>query len=185
MLLQISPEDWVTDGQTGKQYMVLNTDNFKYDEIQQMCHNHGGFLPEPRDQRENLFLDSLGTEMFVLGMTDRLQEGRWIWESDQTPVTWTGWIFTEPNGGSSANCAVMTGTRYSQHEGHRTDGWIDYNCNSREEFGRNTSKSLICQRNIGRFIFFYTPVTYLSCILEDFFIFSLITHTYIFVLKLL
>ena len=149
MLFHIPPADWSTDERTGKQYLVLDTDHFKYDVIQQVCHNHGGFLPEPRDQGENLFLDSLGTEMFALGMSDRLEEGRWVWESDQTPVTGRGWIWDEPNGGSSNNCAVMTRTRYSQHAGHRTDGWIDYNCDSREDFGRGTPKSLICQRNTG------------------------------------
>ena len=72
--LSYSPGQWITDARTGKQYLVLDTDDIKHDQVQQQCHIHGGFLPEPRDEKDNQFLDSLDTDTFLLGLTDSAVE---------------------------------------------------------------------------------------------------------------
>ena len=149
----MSTGNWVTDERTKKQYLVLETDDLVYDDLQQVCHNHGGFLPEPRDEAENQFLDSLGTEMFTLGMTDRDVEGQWVWDSDGSPVTWKTWVhWTDygsiPNGGTGKNCALMLRHLQSEWRGHRTDGWADYSCTSDSAL-KTLPKSLICQKNPG------------------------------------
>ena len=133
--------------------MVLDTDDLVYDVIQQVCHNHGGFLPEPRDEAENTFLDSLGTEMFTLGMTDRDVEGQWVWDSDGSLVTWTKWVqYTgskpSPNGGDVENCALMMRNFNSQADGHTSDSWGDYRCGS-TSFWNSKPISLVCQKNPG------------------------------------
>ena len=153
LTLQMSTDNWITDKRTGKQYMVLNTHDLVYDDLQQWCSEYGGFLPEPKDEQENQFLDSLDTDMFALGMTDRKEEGVFVWDSDGSPVTWTSWIkwtatHSEPNGGPDSNCVIMARGMYSENVGHRTDGWVDYNCNSYPYY-KSQPKSLICQKNPG------------------------------------
>ena len=131
----------------------METDDLTHDDNQQVCHNHGGFLPEPRDEGENQFLDSLDTEMFLLGMTDRDVEGQWIWQTDGSIVTWFRWVqWTDrsqpPNGGSQQNCALMLRGQGSEFSGHTTDSWADYTCGS-DNYFRSRPKSLVCQRNPG------------------------------------
>ena len=150
MIIQMSPVDWITNERTGKQYLVLDTDDLVHDDNQQVCHSHGGHLPEPRDVTENQFLDSLGTEMFTLGMTDLLVEGQWVWDSDGSPVTWAGWIFSEPNGGTGENSALMVRNMYSSYAEHKSDGWIDYGYAKDKKLSSDSNpKSLICQREPG------------------------------------
>ena len=72
---------------------MLDIDDLVYEDNQRACHDLGGFLPEPRYEVENQFLDNLQTDTFALGMTDRDVEGQWVWDSDGSPVIWTGWIF--------------------------------------------------------------------------------------------
>ena len=146
----ISPTDWITDGQTGKQYLVLDTDELVYDVNKQTCHNLGAFLPEPRDELENQFLDLLGADTFLLGLTDKVTEGQWVWDSDGSPVTWGSWITwanggSEPDGGVQQNCMVMARNWQSNEGGHRSEGWMDTNCQSPEIY-RDIPKSLVCQR---------------------------------------
>ena len=145
MLFQISP-DWITDPKTKKQYLILSTDNLKYDEVQQVCHNLGAFLPEPRNHDENQFLDDLGSHMFALGMTDKKKEGTWVYETDGAEVTLDSWIYNEPNGKRIDNCALMIRDHrdYSEH----TNQWLDYSCSLGSVFG-SSPKSVVCQRNTG------------------------------------
>ena len=136
---------------------MLEANTLDYQTLTQTCHNHGGFLPEPKNEIENQFLNSLDTEMFPLGMSDNKAEGQWIWASDGSPVTWTSWIEKwsiegdgEPDGGTEEGCAAMLRNHVAEFPGHRIDGWIDYPCDgvSRKNLV-NASKSLICQRNAG------------------------------------
>ena len=144
----------MADESTGKQYLVLDTNHLAHDDLQQECHNLGGFLPEPRNEQENTFLDSLGVDTFVLGMTDRDVEGQWVWESDGSLVSWTRWVQwiasnggipQEPDGGAREGCALMMRQTVSHRRGHRPDGWIDFSC----PYLRSLPKNLICQRNPG------------------------------------
>ena len=126
-IFYIYTADWVTDERTGKQYIVQDTDDLVYDVNKQACQNLGGFLPEPRDEAENQFLDSLGSDMFTLGMTDRVVEGQWVWESDGSPVTWTGWVRLGTN---DPEPVIVLRRLNSHYAGHRTDGWADIPCDS-------------------------------------------------------
>ena len=138
---------------------MLDTDDLVHDDNQQVCHDLGGFLPEPRDEGENQFLDSLGTGTFVLGLTDRDVEGQWIWDSDGSPVTWKSWIvwhsgLSEPYGGERENCAVMAKQLASDQAGHRSEGWADYPCQSIKYEGQ-PKPSLVCERPPGKQIVIY------------------------------
>ena len=76
-------------------------------------------LPEPRSLEENNFLANFlsGNGWLFLGMTDRVEEDKWIWESDGTEVTWTHWLSGQPGGGTAENCAFIYHNR-----------WVDYTC---------------------------------------------------------
>ena len=153
LTLQMSTANWITDKRTGNQYLVLDIHDLVYDHLQQVCQDHGGFLPEPKDEQENQFLDSLNTDMFTLGMTDRKVEGQWIWESDGSPVSWANWVtwssgVVEPNGGRRQNCAMVLQQTEGHAGGHRADGWSDYPCQS-TPYIRRLRRHLICQRNPG------------------------------------
>ena len=145
MIIQMSPVDWITNERTGKQYLVLDTDDLVHDDNQQVCHSHGGHLPEPRDVTENQFLDSLGTEMFTLGMSDRLVEDKWLWDSDGSPVTWTSWIYGEPDGYRRENFALMMRNQHSDWDMYRSSGWLDYT--KYNPIISSSPKSLICEKS--------------------------------------
>ena len=145
-MFQTSSANWITDPRTLKQYLVLDTYTLSHDDLQHICDTHGGFLPEPRGEADNQFLNSLATDSFFLGMTDTADEGQWVWDSDGSPVTWTNWIFEEPNGGRGENCVMMFRQFMSDSNGHRTDGWNDLPCQSNENRG-----SLICERSLGSY----------------------------------
>ena len=84
----------------------------------------------------------------MLGMSDRGSEGRWVWDSDGSPVTWVSWLKSEPNGSDVENCAVMVRLMYRGMEGHRTRDWADVNCGS-DAFVKSQDTSLICQKYTG------------------------------------
>ena len=140
----------MADPRTGKKYIVLETSTLKHDVNQETCVKKGGHLPEPRDEQENLFLDSLGADMFVLGINDKTVEAEWVFDSDGSPLTSLSWVnwrdFPDPpRGGSDANCAFML--RHHNHDlaGHRSQDWTDFPCTS-GSYWEIRSKSLVCQK---------------------------------------
>ena len=147
----------MTDERTGKQYLLRPTETLIHDVLQQVCRNHGGRLPEPKDDMENTFLDDLITGTFMLGMTDKATEGRWVWDSNRLEVNWQYWMAwrsteytNEPNGGDGENCVVMAQQLWNDRAGHKTDGWLDVPCYSDDYIG-SKSISLICERKRGLF----------------------------------
>ena len=151
------PAPWRIDLRTGKEYMVFDTDTLIHDQLQKKCQIYGGYLPEPKDEKENTFLKDLGTGTFILGMTDKATDGQWVWESDGSLVDWTKWIewanlLNEPNGGTAENCVAFAQQLWKGMTGHATDGWADINCTS-DSWARST-KSLICEKERGLFPFY-------------------------------
>ena len=138
----------------------MDTDDLLHDENQQVCHSYGGQLPEPRDEGENKFLDSLGTGAFLLGMTDTETEGQWVWDSDGSEVNWKNWMdwstdSDEPYRGDEENCVVMAQDMWNNIAGHKSDGWVDVPCDDSGYYigiqHGSKATSLICERNPGLF----------------------------------
>ncbi len=49
-----------------------------------------------------------GDSQLFLGMTDAKEEGKWLWEADQSPVVFQHWTPGEPNNsGDDEDCASM------------------------------------------------------------------------------
>ena len=132
--------------------MILDTTTLAHDVGQARCQQHGGMLPEPRSQQENDFLDQLGTEMFVLGMNDKVTEGVWRWDSDGSEVIFQNWEPGQPGNGADSlglpeHCAVME-RDYAKRRGIPSSSWGDLPCSSDSHMD-GQPKSLICQRKIG------------------------------------
>ena len=116
-------------------------------ESKTICAEKGGYLPEPKDELENNFLDSLTSTTFYLGMTDSAVEGDWVWESDTTEVTWKNWVDWSntnndpPNGGTAENCAWMLKEVGKGLGGHSTKAWADSKCS-----GWDKEMSVVCEK---------------------------------------
>ena len=124
-------------------YLVLDTSTFAHEVNKAECQQHDGFLPEPRNEQENEFLNGLNTQMFPLGINDSETEGSWVFNSDGSPVVYQNWRSSRRSQRNLANCAQMFR--------HYLDGgatWGDYPCDS-DSFMESLSKSLICQKNGG------------------------------------
>ena len=123
-------------------------------EDQRICNEFGGKLPEPRDEGENDFLDSLNTEMFNLGMKYKQEEAQWLWETDGSTVAWFKWTVwksgnSEPDGYETENCVVSMNKPAAAVRGDNKGVWGDYPCNS----DTTQERKLICQKLKGDFYF--------------------------------
>ena len=132
-----------------KGHYIYNT--LSHDFWQDLCKQQGGILPEPRDEAENDFLDSLDAQMFVLGINDKKVEGQWVFDSDNTSVEWVNWAQygSVNNRNSEDNCVFMV--RHSlifeneNTNGHTPKSWSDYRCESRLKRDEEP-KQLVCQK---------------------------------------
>ena len=133
-----------------------------HDRYRHLCDDQGGKLPEPRNEKENDFLDSLNTEMFVLGINDKVVEGTWVFDSDNSKVRWTKWARYDsiPNEGRDGNCAFMTRNYRSQELLHTKDAWSDYPC--ADTFYNNIPHQLVCERNGTQAFYYYYYYYYYS-----------------------
>ena len=121
-----------------KEYFNITADILNHDQLSMQCKKHGGFLPEPRSARENDAVSKLTPKgcHVLLGMTDRHNEGTWLWDSDHTKVIWTKWAkwtnpasSNEPNGHRSQNCALLM-NYYEPNDviGSNVGIWGDVQC---------------------------------------------------------
>ena len=150
-----SPYEWITDTRSGKQYAVVEniTSTLNHDINQQKCIDIDGHLPEPKTIQDNLFLDSLGSNTFLLGI--RYTEGHFIYESDGSVlersafsgVSWGYWL-DDPRGRfpweGHGFCVSMLRNRGIGNRGHKTWNWANNVCASDDNLQANP-KSLVCE----------------------------------------
>ena len=103
--------------------------------------NPGRQLLQIGSARENAYIASRITGTTWIGANDRGGEGVWRWTTpqhgDAGPQFWTGtqagepyfgryanWQSTDPNGGTGANCAVMSAAVATRGQ------WLDIGCNT-------------------------------------------------------
>ena len=142
----------MTDERTGKQYIVLPTTTLIYDINQKSCEDIGAHLPEPKDQQENYFLNSLGSEKFVLGIK-KVGQNEWVFDSDGSAVNWFPWaswdtVEDAPRGGAGMDCVAMLRNHGKQYTGSKSQDWFDIKCGYVELYDKEPT-SLICQKSIG------------------------------------
>ena len=57
-----------------------------------------------------------------VALTDKVNEGKWVWDSDGSEAQYTFWDVDQPNGGSVEDCAMMCNASLGK--------WHDVRCNS-------------------------------------------------------
>ena len=76
---------------------------------QAYCRSMGASLAKMESEEEMEFIrDIWGGHTFWLGARDRITEGVWEWY-DGSPVSWTYWGGSNPDGGTSENCLAWSG----------------------------------------------------------------------------
>jgi len=87
----------------GPQCVVFGHYQINWDEARQHCHRLGHRLAVIRNHETLMFMQSLSKKFksatcFWLGGNDISQEGKWIWEHDQTTIAFDDlWAPNEPN----------------------------------------------------------------------------------------
>ena len=115
--------DWQTFD--GKEYH-FNFEQLNYATAKQNCDYIGGKLAEPREQATNDFFTAVANQngiqdSFWFGINDISEEGVFVYESNNVPVSWTNWDSSEPNNGpgEQGDCVRL-----------KNGKWRDLNCDS-------------------------------------------------------
>ncbi|CAC5386975.1 unnamed protein product [Mytilus coruscus] len=121
--------DWVQF--MGSCYYFQFKDDKPWDAAKDDCHGKGGFLVKIDNAVENWFLKTyIKTDSpysVWIGAHDSQQESNFIWESDNSALTYTDWHQGEPsNRYNNENCVHMReSSDYT---------WNDYPCSSTESY---------------------------------------------------
>jgi len=145
---QVSPpctatceKPWIRADRAANCYL-FGTEPMNYDDAQQFCADNGGFLAEPRSKKETKIINNKiekhadGTNYWI-GLTDRANEGTFVWGSDNAVATYTNWNGREPNNwGRKEDCAHIRTNKNNE--------WNDSVCDRKEtSIGGNYA---LCQK---------------------------------------
>ena len=157
-------DQWYKDPNSTKEYIILKInkdddeeeDEYNYNDLKQRCSEEGAILPEPRNEEENHFLDSLGASTFFLGITYDNKDHMWSFASDHVNLTYESWakfktgISKYPSNREDHNCVVMVRGLRSGDDGHKTSDWINVPCDDpRDIVPRSVIKSIVCEKAEG------------------------------------
>lgn len=81
---------------------------------------------------------------FWIGISDIIEEDRWIYSSDQQPIQVNDFDASQPNQHTSANCVAL----WKFYHGH----WVDESCTTRYNF--------ICE-SPQEYVYYYEYAIYL------------------------
>ena len=100
-----------------------------FSDAKAFCQSKGAILPEPRTQAMRTLMRQSEDfpEFFYLGLTDIANEGQFVWETDNSPVSDFDWEEGYPKGREYYDC-VKSGTT----------GWRDRKC--------SVYYSIVCQK---------------------------------------
>ena len=105
----------------------------------QHCQAVGGKLPEPRSYDENNFLNSRGGKSFFLGVNDREDENRWVYDSDSSTMSFEYWKKDPRPRSFSKNCAYMMRDDPNQDRNKKSQ-WKDVAC-----YG-SVARTTVCEK---------------------------------------
>ena len=85
-----------------------------YHTAKQLCTTIGGILYEPKNQSVMQIVinqtQKANIGEFWIGIHDMDNEGTFVYDSDNSPISFTNWNFGEPNNaGLGEDCAIMNG----------------------------------------------------------------------------
>lgn len=116
------------------------SDVTSWKEAKEYCESQGGYLATITSKEEDEFVfsylqNNFEYESAYLGLTDRDEEGTWIWDNGEE-VSYMNWHSGEPNGENSNEDFAMYYYKYS--DGSWNDG--DFG-----ELTANSGKAFICE----------------------------------------
>ena len=117
--------------------MLLEAETSDHDAAQAKCQQYGAMLPEPKNWKENKFLDSLDSNVFPLGM--RKKGNDWFWDSDGSRVVFMNWRSDQPD--NDGDCVKMN-KKIPDRRWDLSDTWSDLPCDA-------FPMSLVCQSKTG------------------------------------
>ena len=110
------------DNTKDKEFYIAKLSNAKsFEEALEFCKKKGGLLFEPRDERitKSLYshMKSENIESFWLGIHDKINEGYFIFASDNSVVKWKDWAVGQPTFlESDQDCVAARNTWSNQLE---------------------------------------------------------------------
>ena len=108
------PEGWTL---VGNKCLQLINYGRTYDEAVSHCISISGILTEPRNDIEaDQVWDFVNHKVVWIGINDKDEENKFIYESNGQEASFTRWSTHEPNGGRGENCA-MTWTEVGWNDG--------------------------------------------------------------------
>ncbi|XP_062587349.1 perlucin-like [Saccostrea cucullata] len=108
---QSCPSGWIVHG--GSCYAFIDSEPDGWIEAMFYCSTVGAHLVEIESETENNFLkkhllDIGATANYWIGLSDTIQEGKYIWHTTQDNVDFTDWGAGEPNDqGHTEDCAEL------------------------------------------------------------------------------
>lgn len=121
-------------------YVYELSDVTSWEEAKEYCESQGGYLATITSKEEDEFVfaylrDNFEYESAYLGLTDRDEEGTWIWDNGEE-VSYMNWHSGEPNDENADEDFAMYYYKYS--DGSWNDG--DFG-----EYTVNSGKAFICE----------------------------------------
>uniref|UniRef100_K1RCV0 Aggrecan core protein n=1 Tax=Magallana gigas TaxID=29159 RepID=K1RCV0_MAGGI len=98
-------------------------DSRSWGEAEGLCYVFHSKLAEPLTDAESHFLIShsqVYPSSFWIGISDMIEEDRWIYSSNQNVIQVNGWFPGEPNGHTGENCVALEKSVHGK--------WIDVDC---------------------------------------------------------
>jgi len=136
---------WQQPAEDSPCYRVSNT-QMNYYQADQFCKKHGGYLFEPRTAADTNFIKPMLSQglFYWIGLNN-LANGRYLWQSDNSPLTYTNWAPSNPDNFNIERCVVSCG-----YGGYL---WNTIGCSDQKEggFGSTCFKSggyihAVCQK---------------------------------------
>merc|ERR1719495_3086914 len=136
------PDDDLSDIENIKRFIVIKTGRLSKTGAKSFCEENDAKLFEPTNKNEYIavrdYAKKQGSGDFWLGFNDKQTEGRFVYDSNNEPLSFTYWSSSDPNNspyfGGAENCVAT-------YWGNK---WGDFPCNSSKYFHKF---SAVCVRN--------------------------------------
>lgn len=134
-------EPWTRPNPESKCYLV-GQDRMAFSDAGNFCEENGGSLAEPRSFGESEAINGMiesGWEYWI-GVSDRREEGTFVYESDETRLSYAHWKGGEPNNRGNEDCVHL---RYT--EKLWKGSWNDLKCTADVAY-KTRPVTALCQR---------------------------------------
>nr|XP_034311811.1 perlucin-like protein [Crassostrea gigas] len=104
-------------------------DSRPWGEAEGICSVFHSKLAEPMTDAESNFLIShsqIQSSDYWIGISDMIEEDRWIYSSNQNVIQVHGWYQGEPNGHTEENCVILGRGAHGK--------WMDVRCGNNYRF---------------------------------------------------